>query len=56
LKRGKQEEPIPIIVLTARQDPESRRRAMELGASVYLTKPFKPQELFEAIRMVLGEG
>lgn len=56
LKRGKQEEPIPIIVLTARQDPESRRRAMELGASVYLTKPFKAQELFEAIRMVLGEG
>ena len=56
LKRGKQEEPIPIIVLTARQDVESRRRAIDLGASVYLTKPFKAQELFQAIRIVLGEA
>jgi DNA-binding response OmpR family regulator len=56
LRRGKQEKPIPIIVLTARQDPESRRRAIDLGASVYLTKPFKAAELFQAIRIVLDEA
>jgi CheY-like chemotaxis protein len=55
LRRGQQEKPIPIIVLTARQDSESRRRAMDLGASVYLTKPFKAEQLFHAIRIVLGE-
>jgi CheY-like chemotaxis protein len=47
---------IPVVVLTARQDAESRRRAIELGASVYLTKPFKPGDLIEAIRVVLGEA
>lgn len=46
---------IPIIVLTARQDAQSRQAAMSLGASAYLTKPFKPDELIKAIRIILDE-
>jgi DNA-binding response OmpR family regulator len=46
---------IPVIILTARQDPQSRQTAMSLGASAYLTKPFKPDELIQAIRIVLDE-
>jgi DNA-binding response OmpR family regulator len=46
---------VPIIVLTARHDQESRRRAFEFGASAYLTKPFQPPELLKAIRIVLDE-
>lgn len=55
LRRRMQETQIPVIILTARQDEASRKRAFELGASVYLTKPFKPEELFKAIRIVLDE-
>ena len=38
---------LPVIVLTTRGDDESRRTAMEAGASLYLTKPFLPQVLAE---------
>ncbi|MFM1944953.1 MAG: hypothetical protein RI897_3935 [Verrucomicrobiota bacterium] len=46
---------IPIIILTARQDAQSRQTAMSLGASAYLTKPFKPDELIKAIRIILDD-
>ena len=38
---------LPVIVLTTRGDEDSRRTAMEAGASVYLTKPFLPHVLAE---------
>jgi len=38
---------LPVIVLTTRGDEESRRAAMDAGATVYLTKPFLPQVLAE---------
>ena len=55
LQRRITEKQIPVIVLTARQDKTNRQRAFDLGASVFLTKPFVPEELFKAIRIVLGE-
>jgi len=55
LKRRVTEKQIPVIVLTARQDKESRQQSYALGASVYLTKPFEPEGLLKAIRIVLGE-
>jgi two-component system chemotaxis response regulator CheY len=36
---------LPIIVLTTRGDESSRRAALTAGASLYLTKPFRPQGL-----------
>lgn len=38
-----------FIFLTAKADRDSRREGMELGADVYLTKPFRPSELLKAI-------
>jgi len=38
---------LPIIVLTTKYDPESRKAALERGASRYLTKPFEPAALRE---------
>lgn len=38
---------LPVIVLTTRGDDDSRRTAMEAGATLYLTKPFLPQVLVE---------
>ena len=36
---------IPIIVLTTKFDAESRKAALERGASRYMTKPFEPTAL-----------
>jgi two-component system chemotaxis response regulator CheY len=36
---------VPIIVLTTKYDPESRKAALDGGASRFLTKPFEPTAL-----------
>jgi diguanylate cyclase len=41
---------IPIIMLTAKADRNDVRTAMNLGADDYLTKPYRRDELLEAIR------
>ncbi|AFZ55841.1 response regulator [Anabaena cylindrica FACHB-243] len=40
---------IPLIFLTAKSDRSDVRRGMEMGADDYLTKPFQPDELLQAI-------
>ncbi len=44
---------VPFLFLTALEDRESMRRGMTLGADDYLTKPFKRQELIEAVEVRL---
>jgi DNA-binding response OmpR family regulator len=40
---------IPVILLTAKDDIETRSRGMTLGVSEYLTKPINRPELFNRI-------
>jgi len=44
---------IPIIFLTASNDPACRRRAMNLGAAAFLEKPYEMAELLAAIQRAL---
>lgn len=44
---------IPVIFITAYDDQESRRRAMQAGAVAFLGKPFTDQQLLQAIRSAL---
>lgn len=44
---------VPFIFLTALADRENVRRGMGQGADDYLTKPFTPSELREAVRIRL---
>jgi CheY-like chemotaxis protein len=43
----------PVVVLTAETDASSRRRAEELGADAFLTKPFSPLELLGLVEQLL---
>ena len=45
---------IPIVFLTARADLRDRARGMDLGGLDYITKPFNPVELADAIRALLA--
>jgi CheY-like chemotaxis protein len=52
---------IPFICLTARAERRDMRKAMELGADDYLTKPFTAEELLAALgaamaRVARGAG
>ena len=48
-----QQNPIPIIMLTAKGDENDRIEGLEVGADDYLPKPFNPRELVARIRSVL---
>jgi len=45
---------MPVIVLTVRNSQEDRDRALNLGASAYITKPFEMSALLEVICEKLG--
>ncbi|WP_051631118.1 response regulator [Afifella pfennigii] len=47
---------VPILMLTARSEAESRVRGLELGADDYLAKPFEPRELLLRISNILKRG
>ena len=44
---------LPIVILTASNDHDTKRRALELGASDFLNKPVDPSELLPRIHNVL---
>jgi two-component system OmpR family response regulator len=46
-------ERVPIIILTARTQPQDKIRGLELGADDYVTKPFMLAELLARVHAVL---
>jgi two-component system KDP operon response regulator KdpE len=48
--------PLPIIVLSARSDPDDKVAALDLGAVDYVTKPFDGAELRARLRAALRKG
>lgn len=46
-------ERMKVLMLTARDDPATRRAAEEAGADRYMTKPFSAVELLDAVRAML---
>jgi DNA-binding response OmpR family regulator len=41
---------VPVVILTAMHEQETRKRAEAVGVAAYLTKPFDPDQLIDAIR------
>ena len=51
----KKNNPIPIILLTAKGETEDRIQGLEIGADDYLGKPFEPKELLLRIKNILNK-
>ncbi len=47
---------IPVVMLTAHESESDRAIGLAAGATQYLTKPFGPFELIDAIRGILARG
>ena len=45
----------PIVMLTTESSEEKKRAGREAGASGWIVKPFKPEQLLKVVKMVLGE-
>ena len=45
--------PVPILMLTARDEEPDRIVGLEVGADDYLTKPFSPRELVARMKAIL---
>jgi two-component system chemotaxis response regulator CheY len=44
---------LPILIVTTRGDDASRTRALQVGASRFMTKPFAPDALLAEVRALL---
>ena len=54
LKRNRDTNLIPIIMVTALNDADHRAQGIRVGANGYLPKPFTPDSLFQAIDSALA--
>ena len=45
---------LPIIIVTTRGDDTSRTQALAAGASMFMSKPFTPEGLLEAVGSLLA--
>src|SRR6188768_2617287 len=53
IKRNKDTQDLPVIMLTARAEEQDKIAGLEGGADDYVTKPFSPRELLARINAVL---
>lgn len=44
---------VRVLMLTAKGQPLERKKGLEVGADVYVTKPFSAEDLLEKIRAAL---
>jgi CheY-like chemotaxis protein len=56
LKASGKTREIPIVMLTAAAQSAMVQRAMEAGASAYISKPFEPDQVREIIEKTIGKA
>jgi CheY-like chemotaxis protein len=54
LRRDPRFDRVPIMIVSARAQPEDIERGLEAGATAYLPKPFTQEELMQAVAKVLS--
>ena len=47
---------LPVVMLTAKKNPDDHSRGVACGASAYLTKPFKSAMIIDTIEKILQDS
>ena len=47
---------VPVVMVTTERSEERIRQLERLGVTAYLNKPFRPEDLAQTVREVLGLG
>jgi DNA-binding response OmpR family regulator len=47
---------MPVLILSAKADPDTISEGFELGADAYLTKPYLPNTLVSRVRTLMAQG
>ncbi len=55
IKENKKDLETPVILLTAKGQPDERVEGLEIGADDYLPKPFEPKELLLRIKNIVNK-
>jgi two-component system sensor histidine kinase ChiS len=54
IKRDQRFDKIPVIFLTAQNTPQDFKTGHDAGAVIYMVKPFSPERLLKAIRLLIA--
>ncbi|MBU2982125.1 response regulator [Lentibacter algarum] len=54
IRRARDTEQTPVLMLTARGQMKDRELALEAGANTFMTKPFANAEMLDAVRALAG--
>ncbi len=52
-KQREETRDIPVVVVSGLSEDENRQKALDVGASAYLKKPFEADKLLEVVRTTL---
>jgi|HubBroStandDraft_3_1064219.scaffolds.fasta_scaffold234453_2 DNA-binding response OmpR family regulator len=53
VKRDPRLQDVPVIFLTSRGTPQDYKTGHDLGAVIYMVKPFKPEKLLNIVQMLI---
>jgi DNA-binding response OmpR family regulator len=56
LKKDPRTREIPVLFVTAKTSPEEVQKALDMGASGYVTKPLNPSALLERVKEILAHA
>lgn len=54
LKGDARTKDIPVVILTVKASPEDREKALGMGATRYVVKPFNPSDLVQLVGELVG--
>ena len=55
LRDDKSLQSLPVVVLTARNNENDRKLALDLGAKAYFSKPYREQELITTLQQIVSD-
>lgn len=54
IRAGQTNRYVPIIVLTTESQPARKQEAKDAGATGWIVKPFRPEQLLAVVKRILG--